>query len=196
MKVLCTRSSSRRLQRGAIFVEAIIVVSTFILLFLGMVFFRDMYLKSLRVSRMARATVIAYSMKGCPTDRDPAEWAGDDLDPKAGKSAPGPTQTPVPKPNQLAIPSKRAQRVMGELPGAGSNGSPMNPIADLGFSMEAHASTRKSKLGARKGFKRKMSSISFVSCGEGIKKDGFENVVNYALSKFNLKGDSEENDTP
>jgi hypothetical protein len=177
-------------------VESLIVVSTFILLFLGMVFFRDLYSKSFKPARLARATVIAYSMAGCPSGKDPGTWAGTDLSPKAGTYAPALTQTPVSAPNQPAIPSKRAQKVMGEIPGAGSNGSTINPIADLGFTLKAGATTTSGKLGARKGFVKAVGATSFVSCGEAVRDDDFKGIVGYALSKFNLFKGSEESDTP
>ena len=50
----------RQRERGAIFVEAIIVVATMTLVLLSMVFFENMYIKKIRVARLARATVIAY----------------------------------------------------------------------------------------------------------------------------------------
>jgi hypothetical protein len=73
----------RQRERGAIFVEAIIVIATMTLVLLSMVFFENMYMKKLRVARLARATVIAYSMRGCPDGQDAAQWASVDLDPKA-----------------------------------------------------------------------------------------------------------------
>ena len=186
---------SRRRTRGAIFVEACIVISSFVLLFLSMVFFRNVYLRKIQVARLARATVIAYSMQGCP-DGNADAWAKPDLDPNASKSTPGPTQTQTGAPTQtqtgVPVPatekthSKRADAIMGEIPGAGSNGGQLNPIADLGFSMKAAATTPSGPLGARRGYSRTMSSTSYVSCAEGIRGDSFSDVMHYALDRFHL----------
>src|SRR5687768_8991176 len=58
--------------RGAVFVEAIAVVSFFIIAFLGIVYFRDLYLEKLRVQRMARAAAMMYAMGACASDPNAA----------------------------------------------------------------------------------------------------------------------------
>src|SRR5262249_7016214 len=118
------RRSSRRSERGAIFVEATIIVSSFTLLLLSMVFFKNMYIKQITTMRLARATILAHSMQGCPEGGDPGAWASIDLDPKAGKNLPPPTNNKnVKPPGTPALGSQRATKIMSELPGAGSDGS-------------------------------------------------------------------------
>ena len=47
----------RRDQRGAIFVEAIVVISVFTLCFLGVLYFRQLYVGKLAVQRLARTSI-------------------------------------------------------------------------------------------------------------------------------------------
>jgi hypothetical protein len=183
-------TTSRRRTRGAIFVEACIVIASFVLLFLSMAFFRNAYLRKIQTMRLARATVIAYSMKGCPTGEDPAQWASVDLDPKAAKNAPGPSSDTTTVPPTEKSHSNRADSIMSEVPGAGSNGSQLDPIAELGFSMRAAATTKSGTLGTRKGYGITMSSTSYVTCAEGIQSDDFKGIIHYALDRFKLSRSS------
>jgi hypothetical protein len=185
------RRRSRARTRGAIFVEAIIIISTFVLLFLSMVFFRNMYLRKIQVARLARATVMAFSMQGCPDGQRTDQWASVDLDPNAGRNTPPTSTTPTPVPPKGKTPSRRANDIMKEIPG-GSDGSQLNPIAELGFSMKASATTKTSSnpLAARRGYSKTMSSTSWVSCTEGIRGDSYADVMHYALDRFNLKKSS------
>src|SRR5215475_1782024 len=64
-------------RRGAIFVEALIIIASFTLMFMGMVFFRMLYVHSTITSRLARGGAIAYSMSGCDSVT-PKEWIGRD----------------------------------------------------------------------------------------------------------------------
>ena len=52
-------------KRGAVMVEALIVISLLILGFMGLVFFRGYYEKTLQATRLARGSIIVYSMTGC-----------------------------------------------------------------------------------------------------------------------------------
>jgi hypothetical protein len=171
-------------------VEACIVISSFVLLFLSMAFFRNMYLRKIQTMRLARATIIAYSMEGCPDNQSPTEWASIDLDPKAGKNTPGATSSNVGVPPTEKSHSKRADDIMGTVPGAGSNGSALNPIAELGFTMRAAATTKNGLLGKRRGYGIDMSSTSYVTCSEGIRDDDFKSIIHYALDHFKLSKSS------
>ncbi len=55
----------RRAERGAIVVEAIVVISVFILIFVGMIFFYELYRHKLTVTRLARAAAVGFGMNGC-----------------------------------------------------------------------------------------------------------------------------------
>src|SRR5437763_62212 len=56
---------TRRNQRGAAMVEAIVIISVFILFLLGTVYFKNLYQQKLHVLRLGRASTLAYSMAAC-----------------------------------------------------------------------------------------------------------------------------------
>jgi hypothetical protein len=190
-----TRSS----QRGAVFVEAAIVIATFIIVFMGIVFFRDFYVKKIDVARLARASAIAYSMGACEA-ANPTDWAATDL----GR---GSTSTSQPVTNaqtsntctysssacqtnnqhqqSTATPanssSAQAQTIMNGLPGMGkSDDTMLNPIGEVGLSNQARSSPRR-------GFVGTALSTSYVSCGDKVRTGSFENIWKVALDAFPLK---------
>ncbi|MBF5066787.1 hypothetical protein G6O45_26600, partial [Salmonella enterica subsp. enterica serovar Istanbul] len=73
----------RKARRGAVFVETIVVLSFFTLCFLGVVYFRELYLGKLHVQRLARASALSHAMRACAGDV--AAGLEDDV-PKSGPS--------------------------------------------------------------------------------------------------------------
>jgi len=67
-------------------VEAICVISVFILFFLGMVYFESLYRKSLRVYQLARAAAVADAMGGC-LNPDPLAAIQQDLQGSSGTNS-------------------------------------------------------------------------------------------------------------
>ena len=65
------RNTPRARSRGAAMVEAIVVISVFILFFVGMVYFESLYHEQLRALQLARAAAVAYAMDACPDNTDP-----------------------------------------------------------------------------------------------------------------------------
>jgi len=68
---------SAAVARGAIFVEAIIIIASMTAMFLGLVFFRVLYVNATITSRLARGGAIAYSMSGCDKIT-PKDWIAKD----------------------------------------------------------------------------------------------------------------------
>ena len=56
---------SRGNQRGAVLVEAIVVVAFFIVAFTGLNYFHNLYLSKIRVSRIARVATLHHAIVGC-----------------------------------------------------------------------------------------------------------------------------------
>jgi hypothetical protein len=174
-----TRSS----QRGAVFVEALIVIASFIMFFMGIVYFRDLYVKEIDVARLARASTIAYSMGACDPATLPTAWVQSDL-PKGAQSKGTPSQ-----PNQAphngntaaqgGKEADQAKSILGVLPGAGSDSSMLNPITHLGLSAQAQSSKQ-----AKVGFKGVARSTSYVSCGDKIRQGEFDEVFGYVKDFF------------
>ncbi len=173
--------NGRQRQRGAILVEAIIVISTLTLGLLGLAFFRDFYIDQIKVSRLARASVIAHSMVGC--EQDGKEWIGRDLgaftgfdpqqqdqaaagDPALGASyAPGAGAPPV------------AGQLLQQAPGTTSGGEGLlNPISTSGVAGQVRAAANGANAGGRV-FEAVVKSNSYVTCGDEVRKRDVEEVL-------------------
>jgi hypothetical protein len=181
------KKNRRQNERGAVMVEAAIVIATFILFMLGIIFFYTLYVKQIQTMSLARSTVIAYSMAGCPPSTDPGAWLARDLNPGTAQSNPAPATNHAPVGASTAAQgSNRAGSIMSELPGAGSDEGALNPIARLGLSGSAAATTKTGVLSARKGFRHTVGGTSFVSCGDKIRKGDFSDVYQIVKSKFSF----------
>jgi hypothetical protein len=192
-------SLTRRGARGAAFVEAIIIISSMTLMLLGMVFFRTFYLRQMRASRVARATVMAYSMGGC-IDKPPPQggpggpsaWAGPDLDKSATptgsvgqETRPAEQLKPSPKPadTDAARQGKDgSDKMLKNIPGAPVDGNALFPVAHMGLEMGASATTKQGVLQTERGFKSKVRSKSYVVCGEEMRPGNILDLIHFAQS--------------
>lgn len=166
---------SRRAQRGAVFVEAIIVVSFFTLCFLGVVYFREVYLAKMRVQRLARASAMAHAMGAC------------DGDPKAGLEKDLPKDSPVQPPPEngkegLPLefpPGENAQKAKDILGGFGrtQGGTPLEKVTVVTLKTSASATTKKDELSQKQGFESEVASNSFVTCMDPARGGGVEEVL-------------------
>src|SRR6186713_2867360 len=80
--------ATRGSARGAVFLEAIVVISALTLGVIALAYVRDLYVQQMSVARLTRAAVIAHSMAGCKTNH-PRDWLGKDL---AGYTTQGASQ--------------------------------------------------------------------------------------------------------
>jgi hypothetical protein len=62
---LKSRLTRRAAQRGVAMLEAVIVLSVFLVFFQGMIYFRLLYSNYLASIRLARAAAVSYAMTGC-----------------------------------------------------------------------------------------------------------------------------------
>jgi hypothetical protein len=174
---ISTRVQTRR--RGAVFVEALVVISALSLGLSGLVYFRELYLHQLSALRLARAAALAHALAGCK-DNTPARWLGKDLaDQRASGSGQdkqsaraGTSSRPV-----AAGDGGRAARLFGRSGSATSDGEGLlNPISDADVSALARVR------GLRDGrattlFEGQARSRSYVSCGEEVKDGDFEQLI-------------------
>jgi hypothetical protein len=172
-------------------VEALIVIASFIMFDLGLVFFRELYLKKIHSGTVARADALAFSMRGCAqdgsaTDRDPASWARQDLNPNTNSSNPPPSSGTQAFKQTPATSNSAATNIMGTLPGGSPNGV-LNPIVDFGLSVNAASTTKTGLLSARKGFKKTVTSTSHVNCTDVVKNDQFSEVFSKIRSFLPIK---------
>jgi len=173
---------ARLRQRGAVFVEAIVVISALTLGVIALAYVRDLYVQQMAVARLTRAAVIAHSMAGCKTNQ-PREWLGKDL---AGyttqgtneerQSARGKDGGGAPSGTDSAKASNLVQRS-----GATSSDGKglLNPITDAEFGGQAKATGREGGRTSRTQtvFSGKVRAKSFVSCGDEVKDGDFDRVM-------------------
>jgi hypothetical protein len=170
-------------QRGAIFVEAIIIIASFTLMLLGMVFFRMLYVHSTITSRLARGGAIAYSMSGCdaPTPKD---WIGPDAKKYTVLQPNPPSNDSVPTSETTqAQKSTQAQSATSKIPGLGGKNF-LNPIGEVSDETTVGAGTVGS-LGSKKTvFQTHLAPKSYVTCGEIVRDGDFDEVFGYVKDMF------------
>jgi hypothetical protein len=172
---------SRADERGAVFLEAIVVISALTLGLIALVYVRDLYTEQMAVARLTRAAVIAHSMAGCKTNQ-PREWLGKDL---AGYTTQGVNQDRASahgRDNGGAASGANSARANSLVQKSGATSSDgkglLNPITDAEFGGEAKA-TASEGLGSRRRavFSGRVRAKSFVSCGDEVKDGDFDRVL-------------------
>jgi len=78
-----------RRRRGSVLVEAVAVISVFVLFFGGIVYFGKLYVEHLTVARLARATAMAHAVGACKGDPAARLGAGAGTRRMDGKTASG-----------------------------------------------------------------------------------------------------------
>lgn len=68
------RTNARR--RGAAMVEALVVLPVFVLLFVGILYLKDLWLQAQQVDQQARTCAFLYSQSGCQEDQLPRACRG------------------------------------------------------------------------------------------------------------------------
>ena len=179
------RAGVRRSQRGAALIESLLVSSVLILCLVGTVYFRELSLKKLGAQRMARAAAIAHSMVGCK-DSQPRAWLAKDGANYNIVGAP-PTRTNIPNQKNdtgqtASDPGSLAPGLLsrvGKSGGSTSDGKGiLNPITDARISRDVNVSTRAASLSKTDlSFRGEVGSQSFLSCGDEVKKDDYEAIV-------------------
>jgi hypothetical protein len=168
-------------------VEALIVTSLLILGFMGLVFFRAYYTKTLVATRLARGSILAYSMTGCGDSNHPRTWIGNkdlaDLTAAAPNQGSQPAQSGTTNP---ATASDEGGSVLSNLPGlTGDGGGIMNPITMSDLSGRVRVRTSSGTLSPQQTvFDQQVQARSFVSCGDPIRDGEFGDVIQYIRGIF------------
>jgi len=166
---------SRRRRRGAVFVEAVIIITSLVLFLMGMMFFRRVYNSKLFVMRAARGATLAYAMGGCKVN-EPKAWL--DKDKPAGASNDG-GQDKSSQPTTARPPDDAAAKsIYDDLPQAGSDGNFLNPINKVTLS------TPVSVVSQNQRFKGDIGSISFVTCDDEVRNGDFGELVDKVTKAF------------
>jgi hypothetical protein len=170
----------RALERGAVFVESVIVIAALTLGLTGLVFFRDCYQKRLQVMRLARASAVAHSMAGCKANQ-PRDWVGPDLaryQVKDTQKQTSPARGGGSSPVAGGDDGGRAKRLLDKTGTTSSDGEGLlNPITSSDFSGQSEVSGR-SELGRERTlFTARPRSQSFVTCGDEVKDGDYDKVL-------------------
>lgn len=162
---------TRSRRRGAIFVESIIVISFFTLCFLGVMYFRELYVAKIRVQRLARASAMAHAMGACKVDAT----AGLEKDlANAEPSQATDTTTPDSKPIPPMPPGKASDAV--DL-NRSESGPQLFKVTSVTLKTTASATTRRDDLSQKQGFQSDVASTSFVSCIDRVAEGGAEEII-------------------
>ena len=167
------RRYSRAAQRGAVFVESIIVVVFFTLCFLGVVYFREVYIAKMQMQRLARSSAMAHAMNACSGDIK----AG--LENDLAKNAPSPpTNDDHPGDQTLDPKSKPGTKEHDSLDSFDQSkaGTPFDRVTVITLKTSANATTKRSTTGKEEGFRADVASQSFVTCGDPVRNGGIEQV--------------------
>jgi hypothetical protein len=167
-------------------VEAIAVISIFILFFLGMAYFRSMYQQKLRIMRLGRAAAVGYALNGCTGD--PLALVNPDLkgasnggqSGQSNGSAPGLSGTPGADPSV----GQNAGNPVGQA--LGSQGMVGDPIGVINMQAPASGTTQSSPMAQTVGFNANVSSNSYMSCGEVPQPGTAAGAISYAEKLFGL----------
>jgi hypothetical protein len=177
------KTRKRGAERGAAMVEAIVVISIFILFFLGMVYFRSMYQQKLRVMRLSRTAAVGFALSGC-TGSPTQNLTTQDLNGVTSGSSGTINGTAANVGGSPGANPSVGQNSKNPVGGALSDQGMMgDKIAALSLSAAA-AGTSKSTFGSTVGFQSNVTSTSYMSCGEPHKAGDFSGAISYAESMF------------
>ena len=158
----------RRGQHGAILVESIIVISVFTLCFLGVLYFRELYVAKMQVQRLARTSAMAHAMSACRAD--PRAGLEQDL-------SRAPTQSKKHgsgRPFKVEAPgSDLANQVINAVVGM----TALDEVTAVSLVATASATIQKDPLSPKQGFESDVSSESFVSCMDPVSDEQFGQII-------------------
>ena len=179
----------RACQRGAIFVEAIIVITFFVLALMGLMYFRSLYTKKLTAMRFARSAALVYSMGACKaSDNEPQNWIDSDMgalnpsqNSETENASSGTSGSSAPE-----DPTGKSQQIMSDAEdkgyGMSSDGTSfLNEITVATFSGEAWVAKYDATTDTRRAvFRKEVNSKSYVSCGEEVRSGNeFDGMIDW-----------------
>ncbi len=166
--------------RGAAFVEAVIVISFFILALSGIVYFKTLYRTKIRASRIARASTIQYAMIGCPEGAGVAAGTAED---RKGLAPSGDSENAQVKNNSDTggLNDPKSQAAAGSI--AGTSGFFLNPITKIGMFGAPKVTVKRGFL-SEDSFKGTVKSISYASCPDKVRNGDFDEVIGYVKDAF------------
>jgi len=167
-------------------VEAAVVISMLILGLMGLMFFRSFYIKELTASRLARASILAYSMSGCQ-GQVPLDWIGrkDRID--LAVSAPDADSQPATGENQTksaTTSDSGANSFLGGLGLTGDGRGVLNPITHSNISGKVTLKSTAGLSPTKTIFESEVHARSFVTCGEKPHEGNVGTLVGDLMGKL------------
>jgi hypothetical protein len=177
--------------RGAMFVEAVIVISFMVVALTGLMFFKEYYGKQLRAMRLARAAAIVYSMGACKEDANdpnkPVAWTDKDKAKLNATTAPKDVDQDPGMSNAMQQSGASYGQQSAQQGGAMDSGNMLNKMVMTVFSGEAKIQEQRSPLagGTKDIFKGTVQSKSYVSCGDEVLTGStFDQMVEKIIGVF------------
>jgi hypothetical protein len=174
--------------RGAMFVEAVIVISFMVVALTGLMFFKEYYGKQLRAMRLARAAAIAYSMGACKDNvNTPAAWTDKDKFKLNAAAAPKDVDQDPGMSNAMQQSGGSYGQQSAQQGGALDSGNVLNKMVMTVFSGEAKIQEQRGPLagGTKDIFKGTVQSKSYVSCGDEVLTGStFDQMVGKIIGVF------------
>ncbi|HVJ92872.1 MAG TPA: hypothetical protein VM580_23890 [Labilithrix sp.] len=173
----------RRRTRGAVFVEALIVISVFVTFLLGIVYFRELYLTKMTGQRLARAGSLAHAMAACKSDVNATLKADlpkeQTLRQTSAKDGPRPTDP------QLPSSSESGGNMMGKV-AERRGGTILNEVGSVAISGSASATSKPGMFQAETGYRGTVVSASYVSCGDELTNEQYSAIAGQIPSLLGL----------
>jgi hypothetical protein len=174
------RLVGRSSARGAVFLEATVVISALTLGLIALAYVRDLYVQQLSVSRLARAAVIAHSMAGCKGNQA-RQWLAKDLADYTIEGTNQDRQSARGKDDGPATSGGNSVKASNLVQRSGATSSDgkglLNPITDAEFAGRAKATGKDGNGRTRGVFSGRVRAKSFVSCGDEVKDGDFDRVL-------------------
>lgn len=171
-------SRTRHAARGAVMVEAVVVVSFATICFLGVLYFRQLYEAQIQSQRLARAGAMAHAMSACKAD--PARGLEKDLPKKleAGTTTPDGTLDTGGGSDKGTQALDAIRRSRG--------GTVFSRVTSVTVGRDVAATTKTAQRATPAGFIGRVLSTSHVACGDEVRPrdDTLQGVVGQVKDLF------------
>jgi hypothetical protein len=176
----------RRYTGGAAMIEAIFVISVFVLFFISMVYIRALYENKLRVMRLGRAGALVFAMNACQNQNDPLQPVRPDLGSATDNGNSGTQQgnaNNAIKPSSSQPVGQKGGDIIGTT--MQKSGFTGDPLSVIGLGSNSAASVQQGWT-QRTIYQSKVSTVSTVSCGDKQEDGKLGDAIKYIASQFNL----------
>jgi hypothetical protein len=167
--------------RGASMVEAVFMISIFIMFFIGQVYFRSLYENKLHVQRLGRAAAVAFAMNACQGN-DPLAPVKPDLGSAQNNGTTGSTQgnsSGIQAQPTGSVGTGGGDPVGGAMQGSGFTG---DPIAV--FNLQAAAAGTAQQGLSTVGFQSTVHTTASMSCGDKQEGGNVSDAIQYVIGEF------------